>query len=289
MQNYASTLCRGTNRRAAAFAVATGLAGVLSLMAAARPAAAQFGGNGPANPFENLKQATKEVSSAVRADPNARVDLRSSEIEGMLDRMHRLLVLTPYERTVLRQRLVARNEGVRRAIQAEGISEEARERRLDAIHRDTEMKVNELLTPDQRLKLKVHLGQSRTADTDAQRADKLHAINFRAAGLGTPREAVAQWGDALELNEAQRRALMPAVQAEFAALDAAASDRTLTEDEARWQAHEAMLALEQRVDALLTPEQKRRLESLINLLATSDAENPRAKKAAGAASAKTVR
>ena len=231
----------------------------------------------PPNPFENLKTATAEVTSFSKANPNVRPDLRSSDIDTTLKNMNLLLNLTPYEQSVIRQRLVTRNEAVRRTVQADNLSEELREVRLEAIYRDTEAQVAAVMTPDQQLHWKIQQGQMFADDAETRRADKMHALDARAATASTPQEAVTQWGDLLEMNAAQRNALLPAIQAEFDRLDAVASDHALKPDEARLRVQEAMVIAERSADVLMTPAQKSRLDSLLNFLPTTGIpDNPRA-------------
>lgn len=241
--------------------------------AAACGIAAQAQDDAP-NPFANLNQAKQQVTSYEKSDPNGPINLESTDVDFTLGRLTTVLSLSPTQQTDVRGILTDQS---RRVLQVEGdtkLDREARNLRTDAIFRDSQTRLAKTLTSDQLLKEKYIESQAQS-DPDQARIDMLFIYDARFASMPTAM-AATNWGTALNLDTTQQLALLPALKDEAQKLDALAADKSLATDQSRIRTQEIMISTERKIDAILTPEQKTRLQTAIILGTTPSSDNPRA-------------
>jgi hypothetical protein len=248
------------------------LAGIVVLAAALSFATGARAEDAP-NPFMNLKQSQKQVTSFEKADPNGRIDFRSIDVDFTMGRASTLLALTPDQQTTVRTVLADQNKRVDAAEHDTSLTATARDNRIEAIYRDAETRIHSTLTTDQLLKAKVLEAQG-IVDPDTIRMGKLYTFDSRLAALPVV-EAVSQWGATLNLTATQRLALIPVVQAENRQLDAIATDKTLSPDDSRIRAQDVMVTTERKIDDLLTTPQKQYVQDALIFGYAPDGTNPR--------------
>lgn len=234
--------------------------------------------DGAPDPFHNLTAAQKQVTSFEKADPNGRIDLRSTDVDFTTGRLTTVLALTGSQQEATRTLLGDQNRLVTAARQDKMLTASAREIRIEAINRDAESRLNAQLTTDQLIKVKVIQGQG-IVEPDEIRADKLFTFDSRFAAL-SPINAINGWASTLNLTAPQRLALIPVIENEIRCLDVLAGDKSLSADASRIRAQEAMITAEQKIDEQLTLAQKQYVEGSLLFGTAPTTTNPRAARTA---------
>lgn len=249
-------------QRSAAPRLATVVALITAGAAFCGPAAAQFGG-GPADPFANLKNARKDADKAKKDPAVGRGDLRMSDTAQALRHLRVSLKLTDDQHARATTLLQDQQKRVT-AIQSEKADAAEREALAEGVYRRTEEGIAAMLTEEQTLPFKLHYQSAPQGDTRALRMRKLATLHRQVEGKPT-RDAASQWTDWLALTNAQTVSLVPLLEAEAKEIYLATKEAGGDEASADIRRRAALYRTERHIDSLLTPEQQKRLETMLLL------------------------